>query len=43
MDQDNLINRVNKGLEEVRPYLEADEGNVSLVKITSDFIVFIKT
>ena len=42
MDEDNLINRVNKGLEEVRPYLEADEGNVSLVKITSDFIVFIK-
>ncbi len=42
MDEDNLINRVNKGLEEVRPYLESDEGNVSLVKITSDFIVFIK-
>ena len=42
MNQDNLINRVNKGLEEVRPYLETDGGNVSLVKITSDFIVFIR-
>ena len=42
MDQDNLINRVNKGLEDVRPYLASDGGDVSLVKITSDFIVFIR-
>ena len=42
MDHDNLINRINKGLAEVRPYLESDGGNVSLVKITSDFIVFVR-
>ena len=42
MDHDSLINRVNKGLAEVRPYLESDGGNVSLVKITSDFIVFVR-
>ena len=42
MDNDNLINRVNKGINEVRPYLASDGGDLSLVKITSDFIVFIR-
>ena len=42
MNQESLINRVNKGLSEIRPYLETDGGNVSLVKITSDFVVFIR-
>ena len=42
MDQDNLINRINKGLDDVRPYLASDGGNLSLVKITSDFTVFIR-
>ena len=42
MDKDNLINRVNKGLEDVRPYLQSDGGNLSLIKITSDFIVYIR-
>lgn len=42
MNQDNLINRVNKGLEDVRPYLASDGGDISLVKITSDFIVFVR-
>ena len=40
--KENLINRVNQGLEEVRPYLESDGGDLSLVKVTSDFIVFIR-
>tara|TARA_B100000902_G_C27059581_1_gene788412 strand:+ start:319 stop:558 length:240 start_codon:yes stop_codon:yes gene_type:complete len=42
MNQDNLINRVNKGLEDVRPYLASDGGDISLVKITSDLIVFVR-
>ena len=42
MNQESLINRVNKGLSEIRPYLETDGGNVSLVKITSDFVAFIR-
>ena len=42
MNQNSLINRVNKGLEDVRPYLASDGGDVSLVKITSDFIVFVR-
>jgi Fe-S cluster biogenesis protein NfuA len=42
MNQESLINRVNKGLSEIRPYLETDGGDLSLVKITSDFVVFIR-
>ncbi len=42
MNQESLINRVNKGLSEIRPYLETDGGDLSLVKITSEFVVFIR-
>jgi len=42
MDQQNLLTRVNQGLEEVRPYLAKDGGDLSLVKISSDYIVFIR-
>ena len=42
MNQESLINRVNKGLSEIRPYLETDGGDLALVKITSDFVVFIR-
>jgi Fe-S cluster biogenesis protein NfuA len=42
MNQDNLLIRVNKGLEEIRPYLATDGGNLSLVKISSDLVVFIR-
>ena len=42
MDRDSLMNRINKGLDEVRPYLQSDGGNLSLVKVTSDLVVFIR-
>lgn len=31
--------RVEEALDQIRPYLQADGGNVSLVEITDDFIV----
>jgi len=34
-----LIKRVEEALEQIRPYLQADGGNVSLVEITDDNIV----
>ena len=34
-----LLERVEKAIDTVRPYLEADGGNVKIVEITSDFIV----
>ncbi len=42
MSDESLITRVKKGLEEVRPYLASDGGDLSLVKITSDLVVFIR-
>ncbi len=34
-----LITRVEEALQQIRPYLEADGGNVSLVEVTGDHIV----
>jgi Fe-S cluster biogenesis protein NfuA len=34
-----LTKRVEEALEQVRPYLQADGGNVSLVEITEDKVV----
>jgi Fe-S cluster biogenesis protein NfuA len=38
----DLINRVEAALDTIRPYLEADEGNVSVIEITSDNVVRLK-
>ena len=35
----DLIKKVEEALDQVRPYLQADGGNVSLVEITEDYIV----
>lgn len=35
----DLIKKVESALEQIRPYLQADGGNVSLIEITEDFIV----
>jgi len=34
-----IISRVEDALEQLRPYLIADNGNVSLLEITDDMIV----
>jgi len=35
----DLTKRVEEALEQIRPYLQADGGNVSLLEITDDMIV----
>lgn len=35
----NLIARIESTLDTLRPYLEADSGNVNLVEVTDDMIV----
>ncbi len=35
----DLVKRVEDALEQIRPYLKADGGNVSLLEITDDYIV----
>lgn len=38
----DLTKRVEEALEQIRPYLQADGGNVSLLEITDDKIVKIE-
>ena len=41
-EKDKLIERVEAALEDVRPHLEADGGNVEVLEITDDLTVKIK-
>lgn len=38
----NLISRIEETLSQLRPYLEADNGNVSFVELTDDMIVRVR-
>ena len=37
-----LLSRIEDALQQIRPYLEADSGNVSLVEVTDDMVVKLK-
>ena len=37
-----ILENIDKALEEIRPYLKADGGNVELVELTKDMILKIK-
>ncbi len=37
-----LMDKVSKALERVRPYLQADGGDISLVEVTDDKMVRVK-
>lgn len=37
--QKDLIGKVEKALDNIRPYLEADGGNVKVLDITEDYVV----
>lgn len=37
-----ILEKINKGIEAIRPYLQADGGNVELVEITNDNIVKVR-
>lgn len=38
----DLINRVETALDTIRPYLEADGGNVSVIEVTPENVVRLK-
>jgi len=38
----NLFERVNTALEKVRPYLQSDGGDISLVEVTDDNVVKVR-
>jgi Fe-S cluster biogenesis protein NfuA len=37
-----ILAKINKGIESVRPYLSADGGDVELVEVTKDNIVRVR-
>lgn len=37
-----LIQRIEETLSQLRPYLEADNGNVSFVELTEDLVVKVR-
>ena len=37
--QTELIARIEEALEQLRPFLQADGGNVSLLEVTEDMVV----
>lgn len=41
-DKSHLIERVNVALNEIRPFLEVDGGNVEVVDITDDMTVQVR-
>lgn len=42
MTKDDVLKKVATSIENVRPYLQADGGDISLVEVTDDFIVKVK-
>jgi Fe-S cluster biogenesis protein NfuA len=42
MDDEALMDRVRRALEIVRPYLQADGGDVELLRVTADGVVQIR-
>jgi Fe-S cluster biogenesis protein NfuA len=41
-EKDALFERINKALDEVRPHLAVDDGNVEVVDITDDMKLIIR-
>ena len=37
-----ILDKIENALNEIRPYLEADGGNIKLIEITDDWIVKVK-
>jgi Fe-S cluster biogenesis protein NfuA len=41
-EKTDIFNRVNDILAKIRPYLEADGGDISLVEVTDDNVIKVK-
>ncbi|OUV54847.1 MAG: hypothetical protein CBC73_00140 [Flavobacteriales bacterium TMED113] len=42
MNESNLLERINKGLDEIRPFLQRDGGDVAFIKVTSNSEVIVR-
>ena len=34
-----IINKIEEALQEIRPYLEADGGNINFIELTDEWVV----
>lgn len=41
-DKTELLERVNKAVDTVRPYLKTDGGDVKIVEVTDEYIVIVE-
>ncbi len=42
-DQKSItVERIREGLEKIRPYLQADGGDITLLDVSDDFVVKVK-
>ena len=37
-----ILDKIEGALDEIRPYLEADEGDIRLIEVTDDMVVKVK-
>ena len=37
-----ILDKIERALDEIRPYLEADEGDIRLIEVTDDMVVKVK-
>lgn len=42
ISDENIINKIEEALTQVRPYLESDGGDIRLVEVTDDYVVKVK-
>ena len=40
--KEKLINNIEKALEEIRPYLQQDGGDVQVIEVTEDFVLKVR-
>ncbi len=39
---EEIVKKIEQSIEEIRPFLNADGGDISIVEITDDFVVKVK-
>ena len=42
MEKQDVLEQVRMALERIRPYLQADGGDISIVELTDDMVVKVK-
>ena len=39
---EKILNKIQKALDEIRPYLEADGGDINFIELTDNWVVKVK-